>query len=281
MYRKQIRRRRTILVALIVTSLVLLSAHFSEAGVGAAPRDPAQGRGRALTARVGRERGAEARPRPRQLVRRDLRGPRGERRAQGGPGGRASAARGGAGYGRRRTAVPGPARASTRTRWRASIPPYQPVHGADHRPLAERDQRDGGRRSRLRGRGGGGRPGGFRRRPGGPDHRGDRLVLAGAADHRPAQRRIRPGAARWAAGHRRARRRGPRRSPLDFVSNEQQVEEGQMLVTAGWSNGEISSAYPYGIRIGEITETRWARRSSSGSRWSPSPTCVSSSTSRS
>ena len=28
-----------------------------------------------------------------------------------------------------------------------------------------------------------------------------------------------------------------------------------MLVTAGWASGEISSAYPYGIPIGEITET--------------------------
>ena len=42
---------------------------------------------------------------------------------------------------------------------------------------------------------------------------------------------------------------------LDFISNEEEVEEGQMLVTAGWSDGEISSAYPYGIPIGEITET--------------------------
>jgi len=42
---------------------------------------------------------------------------------------------------------------------------------------------------------------------------------------------------------------------LDFISNEEEVEEGQMLVTAGWSNGDISSAYPYGIPIGEITET--------------------------
>jgi rod shape-determining protein MreC len=42
---------------------------------------------------------------------------------------------------------------------------------------------------------------------------------------------------------------------LDFISDEEDVEEGQMLVTAGWSNGEISSAYPYGIPIGEITET--------------------------
>src|SRR5919106_5823616 len=42
---------------------------------------------------------------------------------------------------------------------------------------------------------------------------------------------------------------------LDFISNDEEVEEGQMLVTAGWSNGELSSAYPYGIPIGEITET--------------------------
>ena len=42
---------------------------------------------------------------------------------------------------------------------------------------------------------------------------------------------------------------------LEFVSNEEEVEEGQVLVTAGWSDGEISSAYPYGIGIGEITET--------------------------
>ncbi len=42
---------------------------------------------------------------------------------------------------------------------------------------------------------------------------------------------------------------------LDFIKNEEEVEEGQMLVTAGWSDGEISSAYPYGIPIGEITET--------------------------
>ena len=34
MYRKEVRRRRAILVALIVTSLVLLSAHFSEADSG-------------------------------------------------------------------------------------------------------------------------------------------------------------------------------------------------------------------------------------------------------
>lgn len=42
---------------------------------------------------------------------------------------------------------------------------------------------------------------------------------------------------------------------LDFVSDEEEVEEGQMLITAGWSDGEISSAYPHGIPIGEVTET--------------------------
>jgi len=41
---------------------------------------------------------------------------------------------------------------------------------------------------------------------------------------------------------------------LDFISNDEEVEAGQILVTAGWSNEEISSAYPYGIQIGEITE---------------------------
>ena len=34
---------------------------------------------------------------------------------------------------------------------------------------------------------------------------------------------------------------------LDFISNEEAVEEGQILVTAGWVDGEIASAYPYGI----------------------------------
>jgi cell shape-determining protein MreC len=42
---------------------------------------------------------------------------------------------------------------------------------------------------------------------------------------------------------------------FDFISDEEEVEEGQMLVTAGWSNGEISSAYPYGIPVGQVTET--------------------------
>ena len=42
---------------------------------------------------------------------------------------------------------------------------------------------------------------------------------------------------------------------LDFIESDEEVEEGQTLVTAGWSDGEISSAYPYGLEIGEVSET--------------------------
>jgi rod shape-determining protein MreC len=41
---------------------------------------------------------------------------------------------------------------------------------------------------------------------------------------------------------------------LDFIENDEQVEEGQILITAGWSTGQVSSAYPYGIEIGRVTE---------------------------
>jgi rod shape-determining protein MreC len=42
---------------------------------------------------------------------------------------------------------------------------------------------------------------------------------------------------------------------LDFVDKDQTIHQGEMLVTAGWSNGTISSAYPPGIPIGEISDT--------------------------
>ena len=67
---------------------------------------------------------------------------------------------------------------------------------------------------------------------------------------------------------------------LEFVSNEEEVEEGQMLVTAGWSDDEISSAYPYEFRSARSPRRRSASRSSSGSRSSRSPTWASSSTCR-
>jgi rod shape-determining protein MreC len=41
---------------------------------------------------------------------------------------------------------------------------------------------------------------------------------------------------------------------MDFISNDQKVHVGDILVTAGWSSGNISSAYPYGLEIGHVTE---------------------------
>jgi len=41
---------------------------------------------------------------------------------------------------------------------------------------------------------------------------------------------------------------------LDFIDKNQTVHQGQMVVTAGWSNGAISSAFPPGIPIGEVSD---------------------------
>lgn len=40
---------------------------------------------------------------------------------------------------------------------------------------------------------------------------------------------------------------------LDFIDREEPIEENQSLATAGWSNGGISSAYPPGIPIGRVS----------------------------
>ena len=42
---------------------------------------------------------------------------------------------------------------------------------------------------------------------------------------------------------------------LDFIDRSQLIERGQILVTAGWSNGAVSSAFPPGIPIGKVSET--------------------------
>jgi rod shape-determining protein MreC len=42
---------------------------------------------------------------------------------------------------------------------------------------------------------------------------------------------------------------------LDFIDRSQPIHRGQILVTAGWSNGAISSAFPPGIPIGKVSET--------------------------
>jgi rod shape-determining protein MreC len=41
---------------------------------------------------------------------------------------------------------------------------------------------------------------------------------------------------------------------LDFIQNDAKVRQGDILVTAGWSSDAISSAYPYGIPIGRVTQ---------------------------
>ncbi len=42
---------------------------------------------------------------------------------------------------------------------------------------------------------------------------------------------------------------------LDFIDRSQPIHRGQILVTAGWSNGAISSAFPPGIPIGKVSDT--------------------------
>lgn len=41
---------------------------------------------------------------------------------------------------------------------------------------------------------------------------------------------------------------------LQFIDADAEIEEGQILVTAGWSNATVSSAFPFGIEIGRVTE---------------------------
>jgi rod shape-determining protein MreC len=42
---------------------------------------------------------------------------------------------------------------------------------------------------------------------------------------------------------------------LDFIDEQQEIAENDILVTAGWSNGQVSSAYPPEIPIGRVSET--------------------------
>jgi rod shape-determining protein MreC len=41
---------------------------------------------------------------------------------------------------------------------------------------------------------------------------------------------------------------------LDFINNDATIQENQTLATAGWSNGVVSSAYPPGIPIGRVSD---------------------------
>jgi rod shape-determining protein MreC len=42
---------------------------------------------------------------------------------------------------------------------------------------------------------------------------------------------------------------------LDFIDNNVRIQKGQMVVTSGWNNGTLASAYPRGIPIGEVQTT--------------------------
>ncbi len=41
---------------------------------------------------------------------------------------------------------------------------------------------------------------------------------------------------------------------LDFIDTDEPIQENQILATAGWSNGAVSSAYPPGIPIGQVSQ---------------------------
>jgi rod shape-determining protein MreC len=41
---------------------------------------------------------------------------------------------------------------------------------------------------------------------------------------------------------------------LDFIEEDREVEEGRMVVTAGWRAGRLTSLFPYGIEIGKVTD---------------------------
>src|ERR671924_41419 len=41
---------------------------------------------------------------------------------------------------------------------------------------------------------------------------------------------------------------------LDYIDRNEPIHRGQIVVTAGWSNGTISSAFPPGIPIGKVSE---------------------------
>jgi rod shape-determining protein MreC len=41
---------------------------------------------------------------------------------------------------------------------------------------------------------------------------------------------------------------------LDFIDSNETIQENQTLATAGWSNGQISSAYPPGIPVGRVSQ---------------------------
>ncbi len=255
MYRKQVRRRRAVLVALD-RRLRWCCSRSASGRPTSGPLHSIQ-RGVSTVSRPveeGAEPGAEARARPRQLVRRDLRRPRRERR----PAARRSRScaaelADAAGRGRRERAVPQAARPRPQAgRW----PRYNAGHGARDRPLADRLVLDRDDRQRLELRA---------CKVNDPVITGDGLVgritdddprhRPGDADHRPPQRRLGLGAARRPQGVVEPEVGDPDDLLLDFIDNDEERQAGRR----SWSRpagrtADISSAYPPGIPIGEVTE---------------------------
>jgi rod shape-determining protein MreC len=42
---------------------------------------------------------------------------------------------------------------------------------------------------------------------------------------------------------------------LDFIEDDSEVREGDTVVTAGWTNGRLESVFPYGIPVGRVSES--------------------------
>ena len=42
---------------------------------------------------------------------------------------------------------------------------------------------------------------------------------------------------------------------LDFIEDDREVDQGETVVTAGWTSGKLSSVFPYGIPIGRVSES--------------------------
>jgi rod shape-determining protein MreC len=42
---------------------------------------------------------------------------------------------------------------------------------------------------------------------------------------------------------------------LDFIEDDSEVREGDTVVTAGWTDGRLESVFPYGIPVGRVSES--------------------------
>ena len=250
MYRKQVRRRRAVLALLIVGSFALLTLTYGQGSNGIQ---------RGVTAvfspdLLGPRPGAEARPRPDQLGRRNLRRagqePQARRRTPGRPQGRRRR-QGGAGRKRRTTAQ------LLKLDKSGAIPSgYTPGDRARDRALADGlvQRRDDRRRLRRRGRG-------CTTRWSTADGLvGEVTAVTGGAskvklisDHSSAVVGAgRPGRACRGWSSRRSANRTA--SCSSFLNSDKNIHKGETVVTAGWRGEGIESRFPPNIPVGEVTK---------------------------